>query len=117
MNHTKTNQKQVRKLYGVISHIEGKKVYMGGHNDTYIKLKGLSKKMNRKTTPFVQNENKFYVLANNVDFPKTLIGEKVIVWAFIKKYRFKSAFEHNKGELIEGWNLYTTKVQKNGNWS
>lgn len=117
MNITKTNQKQLWKLYGVISHIEGKKVYMGGHNETYIKLKELSKKMKRKMTPFIQNENKFYVLVDNIDFPNSLIGEKAIVWVFVKKYKFKSKFEHNKGEIIEGWNLYATKVQKNDNWS
>ena len=104
-----------RKLYGVISHVEGKKVYMGGHNDTYIKLKTLASKNPDNVTPFAYEGNKFYIISNGVDF-EDMVGEKVIVWASVRKYSFKSTFSHNKGDIIKGWNLYASKVEKNGDW-
>lgn len=108
--------KQVRKLYGIVSSIDEKKIYLGGHNDTYEKLQKI-KKNKEDNTPFTCEGNKFYVIINNMSVPEHIIGEKVIIWAYIKKYRFTSSQNHNKGDLVSGWNIYATKIEKNDDWS
>lgn len=127
----KMKQKKIYKLYGVLSHKEGNKLFLGGHIETYEKLKNIHKnickkkcKNDNKKMPLaginflspLRDGNKFYVLANDIEFPDSAFGEKYILWAFVKKYKFISQFSHNKGSVVEGWNLYMTKAEKNRNW-
>jgi hypothetical protein len=119
----KIKQKTIYKLYGVLSHKEGNKIFLGGHIETYEKLKNIHKKICKKKISTdinflspLKDGNKFYILANGIEFLDSVFGEKHIIWAFVKKYKFTSQFSHNKGSIIEGWNLYMTKAEKNGNW-
>ena len=105
--------KIIRRLYGIISDISDKKIIIGGHNDTIEKLKKIIPNNGRHP---VLDGNKFYI-QSNINVPTNLIGEKVEVWVYVKKYDFASTFIHNKGERIIGWNLVLEKIEKNIDWS
>lgn len=102
----------VYKLYGIIDGISGKKITIGGHNDSIEKLLKLIPDNGKHP---ILDGNKFYGHYNmNID---DLVGEKVAVWAYVKKYNFASTFEHNRGVIIKGWNLVITRIEKNTDWS
>jgi hypothetical protein len=102
------------KLYGVVSHVGVNSILLGGHNDSIIKLRKLKYPGKNPLT----NTNKFYVVfKEEVVIPLGVIGEKVTVWVRVKKYKFHSTYEKNKGELVEGWKLHLVKIEKNGDWS
>lgn len=95
----------MRKLYGVVSYVDEKKICIGGHNDTIEKLK----KIEGKTTP-LREGNKVIILGNS--FSRDIIGKKVIVWAKVKRFKFTA-----HGRPIEGWNLRFIKMKITDDWS
>ena len=89
------------KLYGIAS-IEGKMLTLGA-SPSIDKLPASDRK------PVV--DGKISIVINNCPIPP-IEGEGVCAWVRIKKYSFKSNYEHNKGELIRGYSLYLIKVEK-----
>jgi hypothetical protein len=104
----------IRKLYGVVNNIGINSILLGGHNDSIIKLRRF--KYEGKSP--ITYTNKFYVVyKEEAIIPPDIVGEKVIVWVSVKKYKFLSTYKKNKGELIEGWKLHLLKIEKNSDWS
>jgi hypothetical protein len=100
---------QIWKLYGIVQDINANNILIGGHNDSVEKLKKLNL---AGKNPL--KDNKFYVVfKEEAVIPMDIIKEKVVVWVHIKKYRFRSTYENNKNELIEGWKLHLVKIEKN----
>jgi hypothetical protein len=94
------------KLYGVVDSVEEKKLVLGGHLNTIEKLRNID----HGISPIMES-NKFCVKHSN-DCDNILPGDKVLVWAQVKKYRFASKFQHNFGEQIIGWSLILKKIEK-----
>ena len=107
----------VLKLMGVVSHFNGGYMYLGGHEESCIKVNNLG-----LCTP----SNKFHVtMPRSLDtlecinfngsvmaFDSNLIiGKKVIVWVRPRRYSFRSRYQHNKNEIISGTSLVLFKLQ------
>ena len=105
---------QTRKVYGIVNKINENSILIGGHNDSIDKLRGL----NLKGISPLTDTNKFYVVFKEEQaLPLYIIGEKVKMWVKVKKYKFHSTYEKNKGEIVEGWKLHLVKIEKNEDWS
>jgi hypothetical protein len=89
------------KLFGIAS-IEGKILTLGS-SPSIDKLPAGNK------IPVVNG--KINININNCPIPQ-VEGEGVCAWVRIKKYSFKSKYEHNKGEVVRGYSLYLIKIEK-----
>jgi hypothetical protein len=103
-----------RKLYGVVGQVNAGSILIGGHNDSIDKLRAVKYPGKNPLT----DTNKFYVVfKEEAAIPSDITGEKVVVWAQVKKYKFISSYAENKGEVMEGWKLHLIKIEKNKDWS
>lgn len=102
----------IYKLFGIVSFIDSKKLIIGGHHSSIEKLpKGTDLK-----TP-IKDGGKVCININNCIIPLEIEGASVCTWVKIKKYKFKSSYDYNKGEDIHGYNLCLVKIEKNNKWT
>jgi hypothetical protein len=122
----------VLKLCGVVTWSNDKKILMGGHIPSIIKLKKYvdtnikfvehhepgQEPVQGAAKPSIShpltNSRKFYV--NHDAVLPEIQGEKVIVWVNVCKYQFTSNATHNLGQQIRGWNLRLVRIEKNPDW-
>lgn len=102
-------QSIVYKLYGILSSCDEKKIIIGGHQDSFDKIQKLIKPNDKH--PLLQG-GQLKINRNSLIIPKEYIDTKVIIWGRIKRYRFRSTFEHNEGEVVKGLYIQATKIEK-----
>ena len=114
------------RLYGIVDSCDANTIYLAGHAESIQKVKSTAKSWNR--IPSIK-DNKIKIqynlalglipvgAAKKNPSDEGIVGKKVQVWVRIHKYEFTSKSEHNKGELIKGFNLYLTKFEANSDWS
>jgi hypothetical protein len=98
------------RVYGILSHFEGKKIIIGGHHDSLDKLNAANKKMGGNGP--ILDGNKFYCYSTNPTRYEHLVGEKVTALVSIKRYQFESTYTHNKGAIVKGWSLYARDIAR-----
>ncbi len=97
------------KLFGICDHVGEKSLLIGGDNETMNKLHSFK---HPGKSPLTDN-NKFYVMfKETAAIPAGIEGEKITIWVRPSKYKFYSKFKNNEGEVVQGWQLNLSKIEK-----
>jgi hypothetical protein len=106
------------KLYGVVNICTNTKIYISGHDMSLKKVKNVIESSNNSIGPVRENViNINYKMYSGILPDNDIVGKKVQIMANIKKYKFKSKFNHNKDDIISGFYLQAVDIKIDNNWS